>query len=105
VTSRDAKKFWTSGQWMTERKGGSDVADGTETIAVPQADGTFKLWGYKWFTSASDSDMTITLARFVLCVCVALSTYYPHFLALIGYWLLYDAWKLGTIAFKHRMAV
>ena len=25
LTSRDPKNFWTSGQWMTERKGGSDV--------------------------------------------------------------------------------
>ena len=25
LTSRDPDKFWTSGQWMTERKGGSDV--------------------------------------------------------------------------------
>lgn len=25
LTSRDPKLFWTSGQWMTERKGGSDV--------------------------------------------------------------------------------
>ena len=26
LTTRDAAKFWTSGQWMTERKGGSDVS-------------------------------------------------------------------------------
>lgn len=25
LTSRDPQKFWTSGQWMTERRGGSDV--------------------------------------------------------------------------------
>jgi len=25
LTSRNADEFWTSGQWMTERKGGSDV--------------------------------------------------------------------------------
>lgn len=25
LTSRDPEVFWTSGQWMTERKGGSDV--------------------------------------------------------------------------------
>ena len=25
LTSRDSENFWTSGQWMTERKGGSDV--------------------------------------------------------------------------------
>ena len=38
-------------------------ANGTETVAVPQSDGTYKLYGYKWFSSATDSDMTITLAR------------------------------------------
>ena len=52
---------------MTERRGGSDVANGTETIAVKQQgdENLYKLYGYKWFSSASDSDMTITLARIV----------------------------------------
>lgn len=63
LTTRKAECFWTSGQWMTERQGGSDVANGTETIAVPQTDGSYKLYGYKWFTSATDADMTLTLAR------------------------------------------
>nr|XP_033810729.1 acyl-CoA dehydrogenase family member 11-like isoform X2 [Geotrypetes seraphini] len=63
LTSRDPKQFWTSGQWMTERKGGSDVAAGTETIAREQPDGTYRLYGFKWFTSATDSDMTLTLGR------------------------------------------
>ena len=63
LISRDHRKFWTSGQWMTERKGGSDVAHGTETTAKAQDDGTYKLCGYKWFSSATDADMTLTLAR------------------------------------------
>ncbi|XP_048841662.1 acyl-CoA dehydrogenase family member 11-like [Brienomyrus brachyistius] len=63
LTSRDPQQFWTSGQWMTERKGGSDVGSGTETVAHKQADGTYKLYGYKWFTSATDANMTLTLAR------------------------------------------
>ncbi|XP_077601033.1 acyl-CoA dehydrogenase family member 11-like [Stigmatopora nigra] len=63
LTSRDPQHFWTSGQWMTERQGGSDVARGTETVAVPQTDGCYKLYGYKWFTSATDADVTLTLAR------------------------------------------
>jgi alkylation response protein AidB-like acyl-CoA dehydrogenase len=52
---------------MTERQGGSDVANGTETIAVKQPgnEDLYKLYGYKWFSSATDSDMTITLARIV----------------------------------------
>ncbi|XP_057688405.1 acyl-CoA dehydrogenase family member 11-like isoform X1 [Corythoichthys intestinalis] len=63
LTSRQPEHFWTSGQWMTERQGGSDVAGGTETVAVPQTNGWYKLYGYKWFTSATDADMTLTLAR------------------------------------------
>ncbi|KAM3610272.1 uncharacterized protein V6R79_001692 [Siganus canaliculatus] len=63
LTSRQPERFWTSGQWMTERQGGSDVASGTETVAVPQRDGSYKLHGFKWFTSATDADMTLTLAR------------------------------------------
>jgi alkylation response protein AidB-like acyl-CoA dehydrogenase len=50
---------------MTERKGGSDVAGGTETIAT-ELDISKKLYdlnGYKWFSSATDADMAITLAR------------------------------------------
>ncbi|NXY84944.1 ACD11 dehydrogenase, partial [Alcedo cyanopectus] len=63
LTSRDPKKFCTSGQWMTERRGGSDVANGTQTVARKQPDGTYCLYGFKWFTSAADSDVTLTLAR------------------------------------------
>ncbi len=39
------------------------TASGTETVARRQQDGWFKLYGFKWFTSATDSDMTLTLAR------------------------------------------
>ncbi|XP_077776309.1 acyl-CoA dehydrogenase family member 11-like isoform X1 [Podarcis muralis] len=63
LTSRDPAKFWTSGQWMTERRGGSDVARGTETVALELPDGSYSLHGLKWFTSATDSDITLTLAR------------------------------------------
>lgn len=65
LTSNDSNVFWTSGQWMTEKKGGSDVGNATETLAVPQTDGTYKLYGYKWFTSATDANMSLTLARIV----------------------------------------
>ena len=129
LTTRDPDLFWTSGQWMTERQGGSDVgmfrstslwwlsdyvlitvlplfyslplyflpplspllcslsppfflpfssflflhlspsshhtplAGGTETVAIPQSDGSYHLHGYKWFTSATDANMAFTLAR------------------------------------------
>jgi acyl-CoA dehydrogenase len=62
LTSRDPAAFWTSGQWMTETTGGSDVAR-TETEARQDADGGWKLYGRKWFTSAATSQMALTLAR------------------------------------------
>src|SRR5687768_14346967 len=38
LTSRDPSAFWTSGQWMTETTGGSDISR-TETVARRDADG------------------------------------------------------------------
>jgi alkylation response protein AidB-like acyl-CoA dehydrogenase len=61
LISRDAKEFWTAGQWMTELTGGSDVGI-SETIAKPDGD-IFRLYGRKWFTSAISSQMALTLAR------------------------------------------
>ncbi len=64
LTTRDFAQAWTSGQWMTERTGGSDVGL-TETTARPDAGepGVFRLFGTKWFTSATTAQMTLTLAR------------------------------------------
>ena len=67
LTSRDPKSFWTSGQWMTESTGGSDVGK-SETVALrsseaEEKDGTHRLWGRKWFTSATTSEMALTLGR------------------------------------------
>jgi acyl-CoA dehydrogenase len=61
LTARDPSKAWTSGQWMTERTGGSDVAI-SETVAKPDGD-RFRLYGTKWFSSATTSQMALTLAR------------------------------------------
>ena len=46
---------------MTERSGGSDVS-GTETVARREG-GMFRLYGEKWFTSATTSELALTLAR------------------------------------------
>lgn len=62
LTSRDPAAFWTSGQWMTETRGGSDVGQ-TETVAMEDDDGGWTLHGRKWFTSAATSQMALTLAR------------------------------------------
>ncbi|MFZ1866128.1 MAG: acyl-CoA dehydrogenase family protein [Polyangiales bacterium] len=61
LLSRDPATMWTSGQWMTERIGGSDVGQ-TETVARRDGD-TWRLYGTKWFTSATTADMALTLAR------------------------------------------
>ena len=62
LTSRDPETFWTSGQWMTESTGGSDVGL-TETVARQDEHGQWRLYGRKWFTSAATSQMALTLAR------------------------------------------
>src|SRR5262245_39428198 len=61
LVSRDPRQFWTSGQWMTEATGGSDV--GLTETAARQDNGGWRLYGRKWFTSAIASQMALTLAR------------------------------------------
>lgn len=62
LTSRDPATFWTSGQWMTESTGGSDVGS-SETMACRDSSDVWQLFGRKWFTSATMSQMALTLAR------------------------------------------
>ncbi|MDQ3197407.1 MAG: acyl-CoA dehydrogenase family protein [Pseudomonadota bacterium] len=62
LTSRDPAQFWTSGQWMTENIGGSDLGM-SETEARRDEQGLWRLHGRKWFTSAATSQMALTLAR------------------------------------------
>jgi alkylation response protein AidB-like acyl-CoA dehydrogenase len=62
LTTRNPLEFWTSGQWMTELTGGSDVGL-SETVARQGADGVWRLFGRKWFTSAATSQVALTLAR------------------------------------------
>lgn len=57
-----AKAGITAGMSMTEKQGGSDVRAGT-TQAVPCADGSYRLTGHKWFTSAAMSDIYLVLAQ------------------------------------------
>lgn len=61
LTSRNPTEFKTSGQWMTERTGGSDVSR-SMTFASPEANGDYILKGHKWFTSAITANMAFTLA-------------------------------------------
>jgi alkylation response protein AidB-like acyl-CoA dehydrogenase len=62
LTSREPATAWTSGQWMTEATGGSDVGT-TLTRAEPVEADRWRLYGKKWFTSAITSQMALTLAR------------------------------------------
>jgi putative acyl-CoA dehydrogenase len=61
LVSRDPAQAWTSGQWMTETAGGSDVSQ-TETQAIPD-DGQWRLHGVKFFASAAESEVALALAR------------------------------------------
>ncbi len=60
LTSRNPETFKTSGQWMTERTGGSDVS---RSMTFAYKDGEdYLLKGHKWFTSAITANMAFTLA-------------------------------------------
>jgi alkylation response protein AidB-like acyl-CoA dehydrogenase len=62
LTATDFDRLWQGTQWMTEKTGGSDVGALT-TIARPEPDGTWRLWGDKWFCSNANADVALTLAR------------------------------------------
>jgi alkylation response protein AidB-like acyl-CoA dehydrogenase len=61
LVSTDPATAVTSGQWMTESQGGSDVAR-SATTARHTGEG-WLLTGDKWFCSAIDSAMAVALAR------------------------------------------
>ncbi len=52
----------TAGMSMTEKQGGSDVRAGS-TQAAPNGDGSYRLTGHKWFTSAPMCDIFLVLAQ------------------------------------------
>lgn len=51
-----------AGMSMTEKQGGSDVRANT-TTAVEQPDGSYRITGHKWFTSAPMCDLFLVLAQ------------------------------------------
>ncbi|MGI9065435.1 MAG: acyl-CoA dehydrogenase family protein [Pyrinomonadaceae bacterium] len=78
LISRNPEDFWTSGQWMTELTGGSDVGlsqtvakrdNNRETGEKGKGDTEnsslepWLLYGNKWFASAITSQIALTLAR------------------------------------------
>ena len=57
-----SKRGLLAGMSMTEKQGGSDVRANT-TTARRQPDGSYRLVGHKWFTSAPMCDVFLTLAQ------------------------------------------
>jgi acyl-CoA dehydrogenase len=62
LTSRDADEHIEGAMFLTEKQGGSDVG-ANEVRAEPQADGTYRLYGEKWFCSNIDAQGALALAR------------------------------------------
>jgi acyl-CoA dehydrogenase len=61
LISRDPDEAWTSGQWMTERQGGSDVG---QNVVVAKRDGDrWRLFGQKFFCSNIGCEVALALAR------------------------------------------
>ncbi|QKW24098.1 acyl-CoA dehydrogenase family protein [Kitasatospora sp. NA04385] len=56
------KRGLLAGMGMTEKQGGSDVRANT-TTAAEQPDGSWRLRGHKWFTSAPMNDLFLVLAQ------------------------------------------
>jgi putative acyl-CoA dehydrogenase len=62
LTDPDPARCSLAGMAMTEKQGGSDVRANT-TRAEPVGDGTFELWGHKWFCSYPPCTVFLVLAQ------------------------------------------
>jgi acyl-CoA dehydrogenase len=61
LISRDPAQAWTSGQWMTERQGGSDV--GRNAVLAKRDGDHWRLYGQKFFCSNIGCEVALALAR------------------------------------------
>src|SRR5438034_8456692 len=61
LLSRDPGMAWTSGQWMTERQGGSDV--GLNAVVAKRDGDQWRLFGQKFFCSNIGCEVALALAR------------------------------------------
>src|SRR5437867_10192580 len=61
LISRDPASAWTSGQWMTERQGGSDV--GMNAVVAKRDGDEWRLFGQKFFCSNVGCEIALALAR------------------------------------------
>ena len=71
LTSRDPKKFWTSGQWMTERKGGSDVGKSRLSAWII----FLKLFCVNWEFNSSFPVLLIFPLIMILTLCTCTSVF------------------------------
>ena len=62
LASQDMDALHQGAMFMTEQGAGSDIA-ATAVAASPRADGTYTLWGDKWFCSNPDAELALVLAR------------------------------------------
>jgi acyl-CoA dehydrogenase len=62
MTTTDMTRLWQGAQFMTEKEGGSDVGRAT-TIARRADDGSWRIFGDKWFCSNAGADVALLLAR------------------------------------------
>ncbi len=62
LSARDPDQLARGAMFLTEKQGGSDVG-ANATRAVPQEDGSWKLYGEKWFCSNVDGELALVLAR------------------------------------------
>jgi acyl-CoA dehydrogenase len=61
LISQDPETRMAGGQFMTERHGGSDVS--RLAVEARNENGTWRLYGEKWFCSAADADVVLVLGR------------------------------------------
>jgi len=61
LVSRDPAQAWTSGQWMTEQQGGSDV--GANAVEARRENGGWRIYGRKYFCSNVGGELVLALAR------------------------------------------
>ena len=61
MLSQDMANSYKGAQFMTEKIGGSEVAN--FAVTAKQEDGEWKLYGDKWFCSCADADVCLVLAR------------------------------------------
>src|SRR5438046_5134938 len=61
LISRDPASAWTSGQWMTERQGGSDV--GLNAVVAKRDGDEWRLFGQKFFWLKMGCEVALAVAR------------------------------------------